>query len=249
MVRSTGWNFGALADVGAVTLGSGITGIYGNVSPSNSLIGSTEFDRVGYDGVAALSNGNYIVMSPYWDHGTLANVGAATLGLSDGSVFGVVDDTHSVIGLALGTSGRVSYDPERNQLAVGQPDRNRVILHRTGIATSATPPQDDPHPSSVGQAVDFISIVTAVPTAPSDGHVRFATSSGESCVDHTPTITSPTTSEFSCAITFGNAGTASVFAEYLGSTRHAFSRSGSHMHMTTNGLFENGFEENSSLPY
>ena len=65
------------------------------------------------------------------------DTGAVTLGLSTGEVIGPISDTHSVLGL-VGGSGPSSfgYDPPRNQLAVGQRASNRVVLHRTGIATS-----------------------------------------------------------------------------------------------------------------
>ena len=56
---------------GAVTWGSGTTGVSGTVSSSNSLVGttgttSTNGDKVGSSGVVALSNGNYVVRSGVW---------------------------------------------------------------------------------------------------------------------------------------------------------------------------------------
>ena len=65
VVRSYNWDNGA----GAVTWGSGTAGVSGVVSSDNSLVGSTANDNVGYDGVTALTNGNYVVISPYWDNG------------------------------------------------------------------------------------------------------------------------------------------------------------------------------------
>ena len=48
VVRSPDWDNGAAADAGAVTWGSGTTGITGTVSAANSLVGSTAGDQVGY---------------------------------------------------------------------------------------------------------------------------------------------------------------------------------------------------------
>ena len=72
LVLSSGWSSGA----GAVTWGSGTAGVSGVVSSSNSLVGSTANDKVGFNGVTALTNGNYVVRSPWWS----SNTGAATWG-------------------------------------------------------------------------------------------------------------------------------------------------------------------------
>ncbi|MFK7917784.1 MAG: HYR domain-containing protein, partial [Ilumatobacter sp.] len=70
------------ADVGAATWADGSTGITGPVTTANSLHGTTADDQVGgFIGrawLAALTNGNYVVRAPFWDHpdGTV-DVGAA----------------------------------------------------------------------------------------------------------------------------------------------------------------------------
>jgi len=78
VVRSYLWHNGAAADAGAVTWGSGTSGVTGAVSAFNSLVGSAAGDRVGYYGVTALANGNYVVRSIYWDNGAVADAGAVT---------------------------------------------------------------------------------------------------------------------------------------------------------------------------
>ncbi|MFY7866281.1 hypothetical protein, partial [Roseateles sp.] len=80
VVRSSNWANGSNANAGAVTWGSGSTGISGVVSSSNSLVGSQAEDRVGSDDITALSNGNYVVSSSSWDSGGIANAGAVTWG-------------------------------------------------------------------------------------------------------------------------------------------------------------------------
>ena len=51
VVRSANWDNGAAVDAGAVTWGSGTTGVSGVVSAANSLVGSTSGNAVGLSGV------------------------------------------------------------------------------------------------------------------------------------------------------------------------------------------------------
>ncbi|MBF8263003.1 MAG: Cadherin protein,putative collagen-binding protein, partial [Parachlamydiales bacterium] len=62
---------------GAATWGNGLGGTFGIVNTANSLMGSANTHQVSSGGIAALTNGNYVVSSPLWD-GAKANVGAAT---------------------------------------------------------------------------------------------------------------------------------------------------------------------------
>jgi hypothetical protein len=90
VVQSANWN----GNRGAATWGDGTVGVSGVVDPSNSLVGSNPDDQVSYFGVAALSNGNYVVSSPYWNSGR----GAATWGDGTAGVRGPVDDGNSLVG-------------------------------------------------------------------------------------------------------------------------------------------------------
>jgi hypothetical protein len=98
VVRSEFWDNGAATDVGAVTWGSGTTGISGVVSASNSLVGSTANDNVGSSGVRTLSNSNYVVPSPNWSNGAANNAGAVTLGSGTSGISGVVSASNSLVG-------------------------------------------------------------------------------------------------------------------------------------------------------
>ncbi len=98
VVRSNQWDNSGTADVGAVTFGNGSTGVSGAVDSSNSLIGSTANDQVGFPGVVALTNGNYVVRSNLWDDGGTADVGAVTFGNGSTGVNGAVDSSNSLIG-------------------------------------------------------------------------------------------------------------------------------------------------------
>ena len=72
IVASPSWANGAsAAGAGAVTWGSGATGVSGEVSAANSLVGSTAGDDVGASIETTLSNGNYMVISPDWHNGAV----------------------------------------------------------------------------------------------------------------------------------------------------------------------------------
>ncbi len=97
VVSSGTWDNGAATDAGAVTWGSGTTGISGAVSASNSLVGTTSGDQVGFNGVIALTNGNYVVRSPNWDG---ADLGAVTWGHGATGFSGAVSASNSLVGAA-----------------------------------------------------------------------------------------------------------------------------------------------------
>ena len=75
VVASPEWDNGGIIDCGAVTWGSGTTGISGTVNAMNSLVGSSAEDMVGYGGVTDLGNGNFVVSSLYWDNQGAADTG------------------------------------------------------------------------------------------------------------------------------------------------------------------------------
>ncbi len=90
VVRSPYWS----SNRGAVTWGSGMLGVSGAVSSSNSLVGSTSGDQVGVYGITALSNGNYVVASGNWS----GNLGAVTWASGATGITGVVSSSNSLVG-------------------------------------------------------------------------------------------------------------------------------------------------------
>ena len=94
------WDNGAVVNAGAVTWCSGATGCRGLASNANSLVGSTPSDQVG--DVRTLLNGNYVVVSPSWDNGATANVGAVTFASGTGGATGAINSLDSVLGAAPG---------------------------------------------------------------------------------------------------------------------------------------------------
>jgi hypothetical protein len=85
-------------DIGAATWGNGTVGTVGSVSLSNSLVGSVAGDEVGYGGVTALSNGNYVVDSSQWND----TMGAVTWGNGASGTTGTVSSSNSLVGSAFG---------------------------------------------------------------------------------------------------------------------------------------------------
>lgn len=243
LVASQFWNRDAIPDAGAVTFGSGATGVTGLVSPLNSLVGDTSGDLFEFS-ISEAVNGNYIVSMDLWNNGPVSNAGAVTLGLANGSVVGSVTSTHGVLGTVTdaGETTVFAYDALRNQLAVGMAQSNRVVLHRTGAATSISIVSGTPNPALIGTPVNFVATLSTTSPTPPDGQVTFTAGSGESCADTTATATSPGTAEYSCTIVFTTPGTTNVVAEFTGSIIHAYSGSAPVSHTSERLLFGNGFE-------
>jgi len=98
VVATPWWSAGAVRHVGAVTWGDGSKGIAGAVSPSNSLVGTSELDQVGIGRVTALSNGNYVVSSRFWNNGSIELAGAVTWANGTTGLSGAVSASNSLVG-------------------------------------------------------------------------------------------------------------------------------------------------------
>ncbi len=96
VVGSPMWDNGLVVNAGAATWGSGAAGTSGPISDSNSLVGTTAYDEVGYS--VALTNGNYVVSDPGWNNGSAAQAGAATWGNGATGRSGVVSAANSLVG-------------------------------------------------------------------------------------------------------------------------------------------------------
>ncbi len=139
VIASPYWSHADTANVGAVTWANGATGLSGQVSASNSLIGSVAMDLVGYLGVTALSNGSYVVASPLWNNATASQAGAATLVAGGGRFSGRVTASNSLIGTSANdnvSSGGVTALSNGNYVVVS-PLWNNGIAQVTGAVTWA----------------------------------------------------------------------------------------------------------------
>jgi hypothetical protein len=105
VVSSPHWTNGLAANAGAGTWANGRSGLTGEVSAQNSLVGLDPGDRVGTS-VASLANGNYVVMSPLWSlkvpqqigYSFIYGVGAATWGDGIRGATGNISVANSLIG-------------------------------------------------------------------------------------------------------------------------------------------------------
>ena len=127
------WDNGGIADAGAVTWVSGTNGITGEISATNSLVGSTAGDQIGFNltgtggslitGVIALSNGDYAFGSPNFDNNGIINVGAVTYGNGNGGTVGTLTSNNSFIGTV--PNGRIGdvyvYDSVNNKFVIRRP--------------------------------------------------------------------------------------------------------------------------------
>ncbi|MBI2753524.1 MAG: filamentous hemagglutinin N-terminal domain-containing protein [Betaproteobacteria bacterium] len=137
VVASPNWANGTATQAGAVTFGSGTSGITGAVSAANSLVGSTANDRVGSGQVTALTNGNYVVVSPNWANSGSTLAGAATFGNGTSGIVGAVSATNSLVGTAANDqvgSGRVTALTNGNYV-VASPKWSNGAATQAGAVT------------------------------------------------------------------------------------------------------------------
>lgn len=134
VVASPLWD-GSQSNTGAVTWANGFTGLVGTVNAGNSLVGSSSNDKVG-DQLTALSNGNYVVTSQFWDKGAIPDVGAVTLGQPLGTVglvFALNALTGSSAGDRIGSNGITALT--NGNFVVSSLEWNNGLVTNAGAAT------------------------------------------------------------------------------------------------------------------
>jgi Repeat of unknown function (DUF5650) len=111
VIGAPDWN----VDTGAAIWCNGTTSLSGTIAGNNPLVGAAANDHVGAI-VTALSNGNYVVGSSFWN----GSVGAATWGSGTTGVSGVVSSSNSLVGAAANDSvgGSVSALSNGNYVVV-----------------------------------------------------------------------------------------------------------------------------------
>lgn len=161
VVISSNWDNGPVVNAGAATWVSGTVGLNAAVSPSNSVVGGTANDHVGGGGagVVALANGNYVVVSPSWDSGGIADRGAATWGSGAAGTAGVVDGTNSIVGTLLndrvGSAGVIPLSG--GGYVVASPDWDFGATVNVGAATWAA--GTAPTAQAVGAGNSLVGVV------------------------------------------------------------------------------------------
>lgn len=127
VVISPGWSPG-----GAVTLGNGLTGLTGTPSASNSLVGATNLDIIGSGGITELTNGDFVVSSPYWDNAGQTNAGAVTWVDGVTGLAATVSASNSLVG--------ATQDDRVGEVVVALANGNYVVVSRDWDDwTTATP--------------------------------------------------------------------------------------------------------------
>jgi hypothetical protein len=167
VVRSCDWINGAATYAGAVTWCSGTAGTSGTISTVNSLVGSAANDEVGYGGVTALANGNYVVSSPDWINGTASDAGAVTWGNGTTGTSGAVSSANSLVGL----TGNAGLQPivvdnvngtfyARFDTEAGTTPSGGTYGGRVRVGSQNAPLASQTFSSQTGQSVTFTPAVT-----------------------------------------------------------------------------------------
>lgn len=132
VVVSPFWQNEAGIDIGAVTWGDGSSGVMGEITPLNRLVGNLHDD--GRDlKVYELSNGDYVVKSSSLDRTpVVVNMDGITWGSGDSGITGPISSAISVIGTTAygGIMMNFQYDRINDQLVVGRPADNIVTLFK-----------------------------------------------------------------------------------------------------------------------
>ncbi|MGV3664100.1 MAG: choice-of-anchor D domain-containing protein [Prosthecobacter sp.] len=98
LVRSPLWDNGAAADAGAVSPAYFGTAGLGAVSPQNSLVGTTAGDQISSGGITTVGAAAYVICSPLWDNGAVANAGAAHASHVSFLRVGAVTSSNALVG-------------------------------------------------------------------------------------------------------------------------------------------------------
>ena len=137
VVQSSNWDNGSVADAGAITWSSGTAGITGTISQSNSLVGSSASDVLGTGGLVELTNGNYVVASPFWDNGSIVDAGAVTWGNGNTGITGAASASNSLVGSSANDiiGGAGVYALKNGNYVISNPYWNNGAVSNAGAAT------------------------------------------------------------------------------------------------------------------
>jgi Repeat of unknown function (DUF5650) len=137
-VFSPGWDNAAIADAGAVTRCNRDSCV-GAVSSANSLVGTQFDDRVGFGAGVALGNGHFVVASPFWDHGAVADVGAVTWVNAGLPAVGSIAAGNSIIGASAGDAIGTLTSLGSGRYVIASPKWNHGAIADAGAVTFVNP--------------------------------------------------------------------------------------------------------------
>jgi len=143
LAHAQSWDNGATTDVGAATWISATGGPTGEISASNSIIGSAAGDAVGGGVPVALSDGAVVFQSSGVDNGANLNAGAATY-VEPGGEVGTLSAANSVFGELANQGGQMQIGARYTKadgVVVGRPTDNKVTVI---VTRDKTPPSFAP---------------------------------------------------------------------------------------------------------
>ncbi len=115
VVISSGWDNGAVENAGAVTWGSGTSGVSGAISATNSVVGTSASPFYGsFVTATALANGNYVVSDSDWQNEAGTSVGAVAVGDGTSGTTGAITAGNSLYGSRSGDGVGFSIVPLSN---------------------------------------------------------------------------------------------------------------------------------------
>ncbi|MDP3010384.1 MAG: hypothetical protein Q8N30_15115 [Methylococcales bacterium] len=88
---------------------------------------TSAFDAVSSDGITALPNGNYVVLSSGWSNGTVTSAGATTWGNGTTGTGGIVSTINSLTGSVTGDFGNRNSDQVSNLAVIGLSNGNYIV--------------------------------------------------------------------------------------------------------------------------
>jgi hypothetical protein len=132
VVRNKFWWNGENGNAGAVTWCKADTGCSGEISASNSLVGSTLGDVIGTK--ISINEDAYVVASPNWDNNGFANAGAVTWCSGATGCTGVITVTNSLVGDAADEYvGGLTLLPNGNYVVSSQTWNNGSITYAGAV--------------------------------------------------------------------------------------------------------------------
>ena len=101
LVRAPMWSEVGAPQAGAVTWGSGVSGVAGAISEAISLTGATTNDHVG-SGLNPMPDGTVVTRAPEWDRGAIVDAGFARVISGTGPTVTSSDSSNSLVGSTTG---------------------------------------------------------------------------------------------------------------------------------------------------
>jgi hypothetical protein len=138
LVLSGNWNDGVHTVAGAITLGSGTTGVVGEVGPGNSLVGANNDDRVGQNPPVIHPDGSFNVENV----STIGGFGSITTGHGNTFPVGYPNSVNSILGgvaQSISSSNERAFDDVHRRSIFGIRKENKVLLSPAATTVVAPP--------------------------------------------------------------------------------------------------------------